>query len=131
VNVVLMQRRAARSRPVVGQFPPGCVLVDSRPLPEDELARNGRIAAFFRLLDQLSEKKRTVFVLHDIEGLSASEIAAIVKAPVLTVRTRLFYARRELEAMLSREPALAPLLTAMADQPRPRRSTAVRKESVS
>ena len=36
-----------------------------------------------------------------------SEIAKIVGAPVLTVRTRLFYARRELEAMLADEPALA------------------------
>jgi RNA polymerase sigma-70 factor (ECF subfamily) len=33
----------------------------------------------------------------------------VVDAPVLTVRTRLFYARRELDAMLRDEPALAQL----------------------
>jgi RNA polymerase sigma-70 factor (ECF subfamily) len=38
-----------------------------------------------------------------------TDIATIVGAPVLTVRTRLFYARRELEAMLTDEPALASL----------------------
>ena len=35
-------------------------------------------------------------------------------APVLTVRTRLFYARRELEAMLGEEPALAGLQIAFS-----------------
>jgi RNA polymerase sigma-70 factor (ECF subfamily) len=63
--------------------------------------------AFDRLLARLAEKKRTVFILHELEGLPPSEIATIVGAPVLTVRTRLFYARRELEAMLADEPSLA------------------------
>ena len=47
-----------------------------------------------------------MFVLHELEGLSPSEIAKVVGAPVLTVRTRLFYARRELLALLAEEPAL-------------------------
>jgi RNA polymerase sigma-70 factor (ECF subfamily) len=55
----------------------------------------------------LSEKKRIVFVLHELEGLAPGEIAKIVGAPVLTVRTRLFYARRELLALLAEEPSLA------------------------
>jgi RNA polymerase sigma-70 factor (ECF subfamily) len=74
------------------------------------------VAAFERLLDRLSEKKRTVFVLHELEGISPSEIARIVGAPVLTVRTRLFYARRELAQMLEEEPTLAPLLRDLAAQ---------------
>ena len=36
----------------------------------------------------------------EIEGMAPSEISELVDAPVLTVRTRLFYARRELEEML-------------------------------
>jgi RNA polymerase sigma-70 factor (ECF subfamily) len=63
--------------------------------------------AFGRLLDRLAEKKRDVFVLHELEGLSPAEISEIVGAPVLTVRTRLFYARRELEQMWKDEPTLA------------------------
>jgi len=47
-----------------------------------------------------------VFVLHELEGLAPSEVAKVVSAPVLTVRTRLFYARRELLEMLKEEPAL-------------------------
>lgn len=107
VNVVLMQRRAARSRPVTHEAPDDAFGADVRELPDDQVARARRIAAFYRLLDRLSDKKRAVFVLHELEGLSPSEIAKVVSAPVLTVRTRLFYARRELLALLREEPALA------------------------
>jgi RNA polymerase sigma-70 factor, ECF subfamily len=107
VNVVLMQRRAARSRPVTHEAPDDAFGPDLRELPDDQVARARRIAAFYRLLDRLSDKKRAVFVLHELEGLSPSEIAKVVGAPVLTVRTRLFYARRELLALLRDEPSLA------------------------
>jgi RNA polymerase sigma-70 factor (ECF subfamily) len=110
VNVVLMHRRAAKSRPqLVGES----VTIqprDQRMLPDDQVARQRRIAAFERLIATLSEKKRTVFVLHELEGHSPAEIAKIVAAPVLTVRTRLFYARRELMAMIREEPTLAGLV---------------------
>ncbi|HEY2408409.1 MAG TPA: RNA polymerase sigma factor [Polyangiaceae bacterium] len=107
VNVVLMHRRAARSRPVLGELPDTLAPADVRELPDDALARQRRVSAFYRLLEGLSEKKRTVFVLHEIEGLPPAEIARVVGSPVLTVRTRLFYARRELLAQLDNEPALA------------------------
>lgn len=107
VNVVLMQRRAARSRPVLHEAPEDGFGPDLRDLPDDQVARARRVSAFYRLLDRMSDKKRAVFVLHELEGLSPSEIAKVVGAPVLTVRTRLFYARRELLALLGEEPALA------------------------
>jgi len=106
VNVVLMQRRAARSRPVLQAATDDAFGADVRELPDDQLARARRVAAFYRLLDRMSDKKRAVFVLHELEGLSPSEVAKVVSAPVLTVRTRLFYARRELLQMLRDEPAL-------------------------
>ncbi len=106
VNVVLMQRRAARSRPVLNEAPEDGFGPDLRDLPDDQVARSRRVSAFYRLLDRLSDKKRAVFVLHELEGLSPSEIAKVVSAPVLTVRTRLFYARRELVALLREEPSL-------------------------
>jgi RNA polymerase sigma-70 factor (ECF subfamily) len=68
------------------------------------------MAALYRHLSALSDKKRTVLVLHDLAGLSAAEIAEIVEAPVLTVRTRLFYARKELYALLASDPALSELV---------------------
>jgi len=110
VNVVLMQRRAAKSRPVLVGVPEGLTPTSRGPLPDEDTARRARIEAFARVLERLSEKKRTVFVLHEIEGVPAAEIAEIVGAPVLTVRTRLFYARKELSELLRNEPVLAQLV---------------------
>jgi RNA polymerase sigma-70 factor (ECF subfamily) len=108
VNVVLMHRRAARSRPVFAEEPPAEGAVFSLDiLPDEDAERRERMRAFARLLERLADKKRVVFVLHELEGVAPGEIAKIVGAPVLTVRTRLFYARREIEAMLPEEPSLA------------------------
>jgi RNA polymerase sigma-70 factor (ECF subfamily) len=110
VNVVLMHRRAARSRPVFADEPLGEALAPGDDVrPDEDAERRERVRAFGRLLDRLADKKRIVFVLHELEGISPGEIAKIVGAPVLTVRTRLFYARREIEAMLGDEPSLAGL----------------------
>lgn len=106
VNVVLMTRRAARSRPVLVAEPEQDVSASAGALPDEEAERRERARAFQRCLSQLSDKKRTVFVLHELEGLPSAEIAAIVECPVLTVRTRLFYARRELAELLKAEPSL-------------------------
>jgi RNA polymerase sigma-70 factor (ECF subfamily) len=109
VNVVLMHRRASRARPRYTALPGGD-FTDGRVGPDEEVEGQRRLRALYRLLDRLSEKKRTVFILHELEGLSPKEIANLVQAPVLTVRTRLFYARRELASMLPSEPCLADLL---------------------
>lgn len=117
VNVVLMHRRAERSRPAYAEEASPDVVGDDRvSLPDAEVERRERMRAFSRLLDRLAEKKRVVFVLHELEGLSPQEIAEAVGAPVLTVRTRLFYARRELEAMLVEEPTLASLGVTFTDK---------------
>jgi RNA polymerase sigma factor (sigma-70 family) len=111
VNVVLMHRRSAKSRPVLTEELPGeLVADDGQTLPDEDVDRLERMRAFQRLLTRLADKKRVVFVLHELEGMSPAEIADVVGAPVLTVRTRLFYARRELEAMLAEEPTLASLV---------------------
>jgi RNA polymerase sigma-70 factor (ECF subfamily) len=120
VNVVLMHRRAARSRPTFTEPAPEDRVANPNDIaPDADAERRERIRAFGRLLDRLADKKRVVFVLHDLEGVAPSEIGRIVGAPVLTVRTRLFYARRELEAMLGDEPALAGVRVELAKTPEP------------
>ena len=110
VNVVLMHRRSARSRPVLTEEAPSDLVADDhQTLPDEDTERRERMRAFQRLLAKLADKKRIVFVLHDLEGMSPAEISEVVGAPVLTVRTRLFYARREIEDMLHEEPSLASL----------------------
>jgi RNA polymerase sigma-70 factor (ECF subfamily) len=65
----------------------------------DEKESRRRLQA---LLDQLSEKRRSAFVLYEIEGYSGEEIAALQGIPVATVWTRLHHARRDLTALVAR-----------------------------
>ena len=103
--------------PQLAEAPPWSAALSEQMLPDDEMARSRRVAALYRLLDKLSDKKRAVFVLHELEGLSPAEIGKIVGAPVLTVRTRLFYARRELAALMRDEPVLAAIADELAGEP--------------
>jgi RNA polymerase sigma-70 factor (ECF subfamily) len=52
-------------------------------------------------MQKLSEHHRLVVTLHDVQGLSHDEIANIMDCNVGTVRSRLFYARQQLQAYLS------------------------------
>ena len=52
-------------------------------------------------MQKLSEPHRLVVTLHDVQGLSHDEIAEIMECNIGTVRSRLFYARQQLQAYLS------------------------------
>lgn len=52
-------------------------------------------------LQTLSKKHRAVVVMHDIQGMPHDEIAASLGVSSGTVRSRLFYARRQLQTHLS------------------------------
>ena len=52
-------------------------------------------------MQKLSEHHRMVVTLHDIQGLSHEEIGKIMNCNVGTVRSRLFYARQQLQGYLS------------------------------
>lgn len=51
-------------------------------------------------LQSLSHKHRTVVVLHEVEGLDHADIAEIMNCSVGTVRSRLHYAKQQLQAAL-------------------------------
>ena len=50
---------------------------------------------------KLSQVHRLVVTLHDVQGLSHEEISRILNCNTGTVRSRLFYARQQLQAYLS------------------------------
>ncbi|MGA2855066.1 MAG: sigma-70 family RNA polymerase sigma factor [Verrucomicrobiota bacterium] len=52
-------------------------------------------------LMKLSEPHRLVVVMHDVQGLSHEEIAEAADCNVGTVRSRLFYARQQLQGYLA------------------------------
>ena len=60
----------------------------------------------YEAADTLSEKKRSVWVLHELQGQDPQEISEILEIPMNTVRSRLLAARREIQAELRRRGVL-------------------------
>ncbi len=69
----------------------------STTTPEDTLRERQMTDLFYRVLDQLSFKKRQVLVLYELEGHSGTEIAEMVGCKVATVWTRLHKARKDFQ----------------------------------
>jgi RNA polymerase sigma-70 factor (ECF subfamily) len=74
---------------------------DHPETPERALERQQDRDRVYRALDKMAPKKRIVLYLHEIEGLDLKDIAYMVDSNPVTVRTRLFYARREFYKLLT------------------------------
>jgi RNA polymerase sigma factor (sigma-70 family) len=61
------------------------------------------------LLGRLSEDRRVIFILHEVEGYSLPEAAALLGISVTAAKKRAWRARRELERLARGDAALAPL----------------------
>ena len=72
------------------------------PGPAERLERLQERQLLARLLEGMSEKKRSVLILFELEGYTGEEIAALQGVPIDTIWTRLHTARRELKAKLLR-----------------------------
>ena len=73
--------------------------------PVESAERAEALRVLDRLLGQLDEDRRVVFVLADIEQMTAGDIAEAVGINVNTVYSRLRVARQEFEHALSRHRA--------------------------
>jgi RNA polymerase sigma-70 factor (ECF subfamily) len=69
---------------------------------EESVERRERLARALSILESLSDEKRAVFVLYEVEQLTMIEIAEVVGCPMQTAYARLYAARREVEATLKR-----------------------------
>jgi RNA polymerase sigma-70 factor (ECF subfamily) len=68
--------------------------------PEAQLLRHEERKALWDALQEVPELYRTVLVLVDMQGLSYEEVAAVVEAPVGTVKSRLNRGREALRELL-------------------------------
>jgi len=109
VNVALGRIRTRKRRPAaIGMADLDSAAVDpsltERPeTPEKSLERRQDRERVYRALEVLAPKKRVVLYLHEIEGMDLKEIAYLVDSNPVTVRTRLFYARKEFYKVLAGE----------------------------
>jgi RNA polymerase sigma factor (sigma-70 family) len=74
------------------------------PLPDNELLTLQLNACLSTAMRALSPAQRTVIELTYFHGYDYPEIAAIVRCPLGTVKTRMFHARRKLERLLAASP---------------------------
>lgn len=79
--------------------------INEAPAPNAEhaLAQQQELERVWKCLIKVKPKKRVVFLLHEIEGLSGKEIAAALEINEGTVWTRLHHARRELVELMRKE----------------------------
>ena len=70
--------------------------------PDEEIFLSEKKAMVNKLLARMTPKKKVVFMMSDMQGMTAPEISAILKIPDATVRTRLFHARREFSSWIER-----------------------------
>lgn len=73
----------------------------SRDDSAEALRSKRQLALAVRLLDSLPPEQREVFVLHELEQLTGTEIAELMDTPVNTVRSRLKRARDAFQKRLS------------------------------
>ena len=94
-NLVFSRNRGRRIREALfSWFAPagGVVRGPDRDVEAREAERD-----VAKVLARMADKKREVFVLFELEGLSGDAIAELVGCPVETVWTRLHYARKDFE----------------------------------
>lgn len=95
-----LKRNLRRRRNWIEIGPADCASPNGTP--HDELERQQALALLDELLDGLSDDLRIVFVLCELEELTAPEVAALQGVPTGTVTSRLRRARKEFSHRLRR-----------------------------
>lgn len=107
-NYAIDQLRKRQSRGTVGDdltaLPGDMQMELSRRVqtPEELLGNKVVMEEIRRALDRLPPRQRITVLLHDVEGYSKSEVAAILECPEATVRSNLHIARSKLKKMLKK-----------------------------
>ncbi|HUK82795.1 MAG TPA: sigma-70 family RNA polymerase sigma factor [Verrucomicrobiae bacterium] len=83
------------------QTDPDFVELMSHVTPRREVGLTELQARLNEALQKLSEPHRAVVTMHDIQGMTHADIAKVMNCSEGTVRSRLFYARQQLQGLLS------------------------------
>ncbi len=98
------RRATIRSREQSGQEGERALesFVDAAPNPEQAAQATQGKALLERILSDMTEDLRTVFVLFELEGLTSVEIADVLQIPVGTAASRLRRAREEFQLAVTK-----------------------------
>jgi RNA polymerase sigma-70 factor (ECF subfamily) len=100
VKLAASRRRTVRLRKFLGLE--SAEEVHAVDAPTRTLEQRDAQVKVQRALEALTDAKRQVFVLFELQGLPGEEIASALGIPLKTVWTRLFHARREVTEALER-----------------------------
>lgn len=104
-RVVSDHRRTIRRKGGLEPLPEGLAADRSESCPAEQTEKRRRLKLLHDLLGELDDDKRAVFVLAELEQLTAPEIAEAIGVKMNTVYSRLRAARKMFEAALSRHRA--------------------------
>jgi RNA polymerase sigma-70 factor (ECF subfamily) len=106
VNVAQHARRSARRKGIVDPEDPDTLLVDDADGPHERARRAEGVRLLQRVLGELDDAQRVVFVLAEYEDLSVRDIAEALGENVNTVSSRLRAARQAFDQAVRRHRAL-------------------------
>jgi RNA polymerase sigma-70 factor (ECF subfamily) len=91
-----------RTNPEMVDFDHAGPLSDGRELQDELLLKESTREEVRRAMEKITPHHREVIELTFYQGFSYPEIATILDCPLNTVKTRMFYARKELREMLEK-----------------------------
>ena len=80
------------------------------PSPERTAEVSEQFRALYRLLERLDEDKRLALALHELAGMTVSEVARVTGVPLSTAKSRIWYGRKELLRLALADPVLGSLV---------------------
>ncbi len=92
-----------RANPKTVDYEETAPLPDPHELQDEVMVKESTREEVRKALHKLSKPHREVMELTFYQGFSYPEIADILHCPVNTVKTRMFYARKELRELLEKE----------------------------
>ncbi len=105
-RVIADHRRSLRRKPAFADGGAADERADAAGVGPDVSAEQAeQVRLLYRVLGQLDDEKREVFILAELEGMTLAEIAEALDANANTIASRLRAARQKFEDALERETA--------------------------
>lgn len=100
-----LRRKSPHARSAGASVDADTVADEHTASPHEAANRTQEVRLLYKLLDELEDDKRAVFVLAELEQMSVPAIAELLGANVNTVYARLRAARQDFEQAVTREKA--------------------------
>ncbi|MBN2341414.1 MAG: RNA polymerase sigma factor [Deltaproteobacteria bacterium] len=107
VNVALSWLRQKKRTPFATD---DTTAIPTAPQQERQAQVQAQLKELYGVLDSLSPKRRIAFILFEIDHRSLDEIAVITGSNVATIKSRIFFARKDIFKKAASRPVLKELM---------------------